>query len=158
MQVTLDLATLEELTAADGDPPESSNPSCYDLGWNSDSAIQYFEAAECLLHLRPHLDAATLEHLDQGIGRLLAENGQLDEYGTADTTEGHGWISVSPETTRALLAHIEAVDLERLIEILRRHPGPVDDAEAGLRTMFTQHRAMVREAAARGLGLLGHCG
>jgi hypothetical protein len=156
MQVTLDPASPALL--ADAGAEDEGTPSCYDLGWNSDSAIQYFEAAECLDHLRPHLDAATLEHLDQGLGRLLAENGQVDEFGHAEASEGHSWISASPETTRAILGHIEAVDLEHLIAILRRHPAASDDAETSLRVMFTQHREVVRAAAARGLGLVGHCG
>jgi hypothetical protein len=88
--------------------------------WRSDSANQYFEAAEILGKLCRAVDPATRRHLEQGICRLVAENGQVDELGTADLTEGCYWISARQETARELLAHVEAVDFAALLALRDR--------------------------------------
>lgn len=150
---------------------------CRKLGWRSDSAIQYFTAAEALDAISPYLDPPARRLLDRGFRRVIAEN-PTDEFGTGDASEGHYWISASPRTTRSILRHAEATDVAHLVNLDRslavRESSPVSPAsdaklrrlleenrrilEESLQTMIRQHLAVLRAAVSHEFGLLGHCG
>ena len=137
--------------------------SCYDNGWDSDSAIQYFEVAAVLEHLSSICDSDTTVHLREGIQKLVAETGQIDEFEMMEPSDGLYWISASPTTTALIKAHIDAVDLQQCVELLRSDPPTdADDIMEDLDEMFVsfikQHSKMVDVAVSTGYGLLGQCG
>lgn len=156
--------------------PGIAGLDCSDFGWRSDSAIQYFAAAESLSALRPHLSSSARRHLDRGLARVIAEN-PVDEFGTGDVSEGCYWLSASPRTTASILRHAEATDVEQLLDLHGRlqakippDPPPAEPVhrraqkdqqkviDKSLETMIAQHLAVLRAAVSHGFGLLGHCG
>ena len=172
MQITLELQDWtnfgayggpgEFLEAMDEADAGSGLPSCYDLGWHSDSAIQYNVAAEALAALAPRLDPTVRAHLAAGFGRLISENGQVDDLGMGAASE-HYRISATVETTREIASHIAAVDDQELVRQLRAQPPTIfgssaEEVEQALTIMLAQHRRIVSEAERRGVGLLGHWG
>lgn len=174
MQVSLDAVDWAKLTSFPSpaeflewydeleDESEFGEVSCYDRPW-SDSAHQYMAVAEVIDHLISISDPETSGHLRQGIRRLVCESGQVDELGMGAATEGCTWISASPETTATIKGHIDAVDLDHCVALLRGRPAPVaDEIMAELDAMFVdfiaQHARMVDTAVSLGYGLLGHCG
>ncbi len=150
---------LDELEDVDG----FAEISCYDQGWDSDSAIQYFEVAGVLEHLAENCDEGTALHLREGIQKLISEEGHVDEFGVSEESEGLYWISASPEEVKGIKSHIDALDLRACADLLLKNPPPdADDILADLDGMFIsyikQHSRMVDAAVSHGYGLLGHCG
>jgi hypothetical protein len=146
----------------DLDPVEELTPEdciCHDNGWESDSATQYFQVAEALENLLVDVAPEVAVTLKNGIMRLVCESGHVDEFQTGAASEGHYWLSASPETARELLRLVEAVDWQQLVSL---HSAKADaDSEldaADFMECISQHLAILRIAAHRKLGLLGHCG
>jgi hypothetical protein len=146
---------------------------CHELGWHSDSAIEYFEAARSLNALLPHLNGSTRRLLDRGLCRIITET-PIDEFGTGDVSDGCYWLSASPRTTASILRHSEATDVSQLHDLhrsLQTQELPSGDNAGrpslvpyrkkmgdGLERMISQHLAILRAAVSREFGLLGHCG
>jgi hypothetical protein len=174
MQVSLDAIDWEQLTSFGtmekflgwfyelDDENEFRKISCYGNGWSSDSAIEYFQVAEVLQHLTTIANAQTVEHLNNGIRLLIAENSHIDEFKTGDSSDGCYWISASPSSVQKLKSHVDALDLNQCIALLKARP--LSDAKimAELDGMFVpfikQHSKMIDLAVANNYGLLGHCG
>ena len=175
MQVSLDAIDWEQLisfpSAAEflewyydlEDEEKFRRLSCYDHGWRSDSAIQYFEVAGVLEHLAAISEAETSKHLREGVQRLIAESDQIDEFAMCEPSEGCYWISACPATVVIIKSHLDAIDLNHCVALLSQQP-PADAEEimADLDGMFVsfikQHSEMVDLAVSKGYGLLGHCG
>lgn len=135
---------------------------CGEIGWRSDSAIEYFTAAESLSALLPHLNGSTRRLLDRGLCRIIAET-PIDELGTGDASDGCYWLSASPRTTASILRHSEAIAVSQLLDLhrsLQSQGSPLETSrtERGLQRMIDQHLAILRAAVSHEFGLLGHCG
>lgn len=143
---------------------------CHKLGWRSDSAIEYFEAAESLRALLPQVNGSTRRQLERGLCRVIAET-PVDEFGTGDASEGCYWISASSRTTASILRHAEATDVARLLDLHRslrsegsnrsKHPFIKSfggKTGFGLESVIHQHLTVLRAAVSHEFGLLGHCG
>ena len=174
MQITLDPIDWKRLTSFGSaeaflewyfdieDEGELTPVSCYSFEW-SDSAILYFQVASALEHLAAGGDEALAEQIRRGIGRLITENGHVDELGMSAASEGHYWISASPETTVELQRHIAALDRARLVALLKEKPAPyteelMSDLDGLFVPLIEQHAKVVDAAVSGGYGLLGHCG
>jgi hypothetical protein len=145
------------------DEGEFRSLSCYDNGWDSDSAMQYFEVASALKHLADTSPPEKATHLREGIMKLIAESGHIDEFLLTEPSEGCYWISASPESVASMKNHLDAVDLQDCAASLRNNPPKdADEIMSDLDEMFIsfveQHRRMVDLAVSKGYGLLGHCG
>lgn len=147
------------------DTDDDALPDDYDPGagdWASDSATHYFDVAEALTHIGDSVDAVTSQALSRGLGRILCENGHVDDFGTGPASDGTYWISASPDTTRDIWAHARATDWGAVTEALRANPPKFGNLRNEIDTVFVpvveQHLRMVEWAAARGYGLMGHCG
>jgi hypothetical protein len=175
MQVSLDAIDWSQLTSFPSpeeflewyydleDEEQFRSLSCYDKGWHSDSVIQYFEVASALKHLAATSLPERATHLREGIMKLIAENGQVDEFSLAEPSEGCYWISASPASVATIKTHLDAVDLQDCAASLRANPPEgADELMSELNDMFIsfieQHRRMIDLAASKGYGLLGHCG
>lgn len=177
MQVSLDPVEWSKLTRfssaselfdhlySDEGAEESLTPekcSCYDNGWESDSASQYFEVANALEHAQKFISQTVVTHLTQGIRRVLCENGHVDEFGASIATEGHYWLSASPETTREIWKHAKQTDWDAVIDALRKYPlssgNPNNGIESEFMPFIRQRLIILELAASRGYGLLGHIG
>lgn len=175
MQVTLNAIDWNQLTQFSSaveflewyyaleDEAEFRSLCCYDYGWESDSARQYCEVAYLLKHLASNSPVEMAEHLREGVMKLLADDGHIDEFAMLDPSGGCYWISSSPSSVSSIKVHFDATNLRECVATLRENP-PADAEETmsdldGLFVAFIeQHRRMVDLAASRGYGLLGHCG
>ena len=174
MQVSLDTVDWSQLTAFSDatafldwyfdleDESELGGESCYKNGWESDSAIQYFEVAGMLANLAAIASPPYSEHLTQGLLRLISEAGHVDEFEMSEPSEGCYWISACPATTREIKHHVDAIDIEECFRLLTEHPTAGVQFGPDQRDMFAsvvrQHIKMVDLAVDKDHGLLGHCG
>ncbi len=136
---------------------------CSSPEWYSDSATQYFEVASALAYLAEAAEPDTSRHLREGIQRLISEDGHVDEFQLLEPSEGCYWISASPPTVVAIKSHIDALDLDACVSLLREDPARhsadlMADLERGFVSFIRQHVHVVDLAASKGFGLLGHCG
>ncbi len=112
--------------------------------WMSDSAIQYFEAAE-------QIEMALGESSDQPdlkqIAAVISTRDALDELGISPLTEGCYFISISPSRVESLLQSFQRIDLEK-----------ISGLSADAKQWIGQWRAAIEYAASQGYGIIGHCG
>ena len=144
--------------AEDGE--EFRTLSCYDNGWNTDSARFYFDVAGALSHLAEILPPETGAHLREGIMKQITMDGHIDEFSLAEPSEVCYWITASPQSVASIKAHLDAVNFQECATSLVNIP--MDSGMPDLGSMFIpfidQHRHMVDLAVSNGYGLLGHCG
>ena len=72
-------------------------------------------------------------------------------------------LSMSPAAVKEAREHVDALDLQRCMELLHEDPAPgeeriMDDLDGIFVGLIRQYSAMVYVAASRNYGLLGHCG
>lgn len=173
MQVTLNAIDWEQLVAhqsaeryfelAMEDEVELDSVSCYEhMDWG-DSAMYYFSLARVLEHLITVADKKTASHLKNGLCKIIAESGHPDEFKMSDASEGCYMLSMSPSTVRKIRGHIDKLDLQHCLELLKENPAPgedrlMDELDDIFKPLVRQYTAMVYIAASRAYGLMGHCG
>ncbi len=174
MQVTLDIVDWNELVKF-GTPKafldyfyeEEDDPdwlvTCYDLGWDSDSFLQYGEVAWAIEGVLHHLTPTERRQAEAGLLPLISQGKQVDELKMAPASEGCWWISASPATTRSIHENLRGLDLQRLGQLVQEVRPPdagelVDHVDTDFIPFIEQHRRVVAAAVKRGYGLLGHCG
>lgn len=174
MQVTLDIVDWNELVKFgtpkafldyfhEEDDDSDWLVSCYDLGWDSDSFLQYNEVAAAIEGILDRVPPGDRRQVEVGLLPLISQGKQVDEFKMGPASEGCWWISASPETTRSIHENLSRLDLQRLGQLVQEVRPPdagelPDHVDTDFIPFIEQHRRVVAAAVKRGYGLLGHCG
>ena len=175
MQVTLDPINWNELTKYPSaedyfewlyeleDEDDYITISCYDHGWYSDSAIQYFKIAEALEYVLQFLAPETKENLQEGLLKLISYEHRVDEFMTDQASDHCYWISASPKTTKVILKNIKNTEFNIIKQALIDSPTPEFDSllnnfDTSTIPFIKQHIDIMEVAASKNFGIMGHCG
>jgi hypothetical protein len=172
MQVTLDLINWSELiqhpSAEDyidwvfnlEDEGKSIALSCYKYGWESDSAIQYFELAEAFEYALQFLDSDTKEIIQKGLLKLISYEHRVDEFMMAPASDDCYWISASPKTTKEILKFFKNTDFNKIKQALIENPNSefeslLNDFDSSVIPFVKQHIKILEAAASKEFGIMG---
>lgn len=174
MQVTLNAIDWEQMTSFGSsknfidwyiEDPEDGRVrvlSCQDYNW-ADSAMLYNEVADVMEHLATICDSNLANSLRGGVMKLIANSPLVDDFHTAEASDGCFWLSASPSSTALIKTEMERLDLDELVRVLKKNPAEgseeiVEDLDEYFVGYIEMHLEMVNLAVSRGYGLLGHCG
>jgi len=135
-----------------------------EVGWLNDSARAYLSLADALENISATLPSDQAEFLKRSVRTIICGDDDNTKRDFPCIPDSCYFIALSPETVAEIMVNLRKLDVELIKARLRDHLGKewntadCDTIEREIGDYFVQIHTIVKEAATRGWGIIGHMG